>query len=46
MAAGKAYEKAKNIDKAKEYYTKVEDKYPDDSLAKKAQGYLFDLSKP
>ncbi|HAH31145.1 MAG TPA: hypothetical protein DCL44_02405 [Elusimicrobia bacterium] len=45
LAAGEAYEKNKNFDKAKEYYTKITEKYPEDPLAKKAQKYIASLTK-
>jgi TolA-binding protein len=37
FAAAEAYENAKDFDKAKEYFGKVSDQYPQDSLSSKAQ---------
>ncbi len=45
-AAGEIYEKAKDKDKAGEYYRKITEKYGADPLAKKARNRLEALAKP
>ena len=37
-AAGDVYSKAKDGEKAREYYQKILEKYPDNPLSKKAEG--------
>lgn len=45
-AAGEVYEKAKDTEKAREYYQKLIEKYGDNSLAKKANNRLTAMAKP
>ena len=40
FASAEAYEAAQNFEKAREYYGKVSEKYPEDSLSAKAQKRL------
>lgn len=44
-ASGEVYEKAKDTEKAKEYYLKIGGKYPDNPLAKKAENRLTAIAK-
>ncbi len=42
-AAGEVYSKVKDGEKAREYYQKILDKYPDNPLAKKAEGRISSI---
>ena len=42
-AAGEAWEKARDYGRAREYYTRITEKYPDDNFSKKARKRLDSL---